>query len=201
MKIEKGTTRFVILLGKYAFKFPRIHFKAKNRWPLFLRGLLANMTEKQFSSVHDESLCPVVFSMWGGWFNIMLRAEPLSKDEWLNLDFKTIFQIVSSDLVENKITSFGKLNNKIVAVDYDGSYSNQLNSYLIFGGWNCESNGGLKDFEKSFTGYNEALCYLKELMNGNGYDWGHILDCKTLNVYLVNKQLEVSGPKKLSDLH
>ncbi len=116
--VKYGTTRTVVLLGKYAFKFPRIHHNT-DMWKLFLQGLLANMQETLFGTCGFKSLCPVVFHIPGGFLTVMLRAEPLSEYEWTFLDLEKHFENeVSPDLVEFKQDSFGKLNGNIVAVDY-----------------------------------------------------------------------------------
>jgi hypothetical protein len=121
MHFKFGTTRTVILIGKYALKFPRIHLRANNGWSLFLRGLLGNMNESNFGRDFKEELCPVVFRLWGGFLTVMLRAEELTEEEWNNFNFYDHFKVLYPDLCENKKSSFGKLNGRIVAVDYDGN--------------------------------------------------------------------------------
>lgn len=119
MQIRRGTTRTVLLLGHYAFKFPTL-----KSWKLFLHGLLANMQEAEFSKTEDDRLCPVLFALPGGFFSIMARAVPLHPDSFDNLDVKTW---ASADLayvhdiqvpVEDKLSSFGVYDGRIVAVDY-----------------------------------------------------------------------------------
>lgn len=121
IQIKSGTTRRVILIGDYAFKFPIILFR-KECWRLFLSGLLANMNENTFGTCDFPQLAKVVWYIPGGFLTIMERTTPISekrwnskiKDEVLSRGFE-----ISSDLVENKISSFG-INKKgvIVAVDY-----------------------------------------------------------------------------------
>lgn len=117
-----GTTRTVLLIGKYALKFPSC-----SSWKLFLHGLLANMQEKSFSSMGIPELAPVVFSIWGGFLVVMPRAEVKSFDDpsrfdYLDSFFESIKLSVNfaliDDIVERKVCSVGLLNGKIVAVDY-----------------------------------------------------------------------------------
>lgn len=115
-----GTHRAVYLIGSYALKFPVI-----SEWRLFLCGLLANMQERTFSAAGWPELCPVVFAMPGGWLIVMRRAEPLTPEQFANLNYaewiKGGHDLAKSERiipVENKFDSFGNLDGKIVAVDY-----------------------------------------------------------------------------------
>ena len=114
MEIKHGTTRVVVLTGRYAFKLPTYV-----QWNLFLHGLLANMQEATFSKTGWPKLCPVRFHIPGGFLTVMDRAEPLTRDEFFNLNIDEWTE--NGDYVipvEAKLDSFGKLNGKIVAVDY-----------------------------------------------------------------------------------
>lgn len=120
MKRAFGTNRTVWLIGKWAVKMPVFV-----EWRLFLIGLLANMQEARFSSVGWSKLCPVVLSLPGGFLNVMHRAEPLTREEFSTLDYAEWIKGGQSlpkgewiIPVENKLDSFGKLNGRIVAVDY-----------------------------------------------------------------------------------
>lgn len=106
MKVCKGTTRIVFLIGKYAVKLPRIY-----NWKMFLRGLVANMNEALFSGVWDE-LCPVRFSFPGGFMIIMDRAEPVD-----DVDLTKLPEVIVN-MAETKPNNYGLLNNKLVAIDY-----------------------------------------------------------------------------------
>lgn len=118
--LRHGTTRTVFLIGRYAIKLPAI-----TEWRLFLMGLLGNMQERRFDRMRYPGLCPVLFGCPGGWFLIARRAHPLSWREFEELDYGKFIQ-GDQDLpkgewilpVENKQSSFGILNGRIVAVDY-----------------------------------------------------------------------------------
>lgn len=119
MDLLKGATRCVLLTKRHAFKVPRLV-----SWRLFLCGLLANMQEREFSRAGWRELCPVLFSLPGGWLVVMPRAEPLTDGEW---DFMDIVgdrekwpdrgdYVVP---VEMKRDSFGWIEGRgVVAVDY-----------------------------------------------------------------------------------
>ncbi len=111
-----GVTREVILVGNVAIKLPKITYG----WKMFLCGLLANMQEREFSGLSWAELCPVIFSMRGGWLVVMRRAKPLSATEWSSFDAETFCKRPDGSIIpaEFKPNSFGKLNGRIVAIDY-----------------------------------------------------------------------------------
>ena len=109
-----GTTRTTILIGNLAFKIPKLtknHFY--NRFQYFLQGWLSNLNENIWynSEIYDY-LCPVKFSFYG-LVLIMPRTTPITVVEFSKLTRSDYF-----GAVEWKRDSFGKLNNKIVIVDY-----------------------------------------------------------------------------------
>lgn len=108
-----GATRAVLLVGQIAVKVPRMR-----TWRTFLNGLLANMQEREFSRTGWPELCPVVFSVPGGWLLVMHRAVPLSDAEWCTVhpDWAEREEYVVP--VEMKRDSFGVLCGRIVAIDY-----------------------------------------------------------------------------------
>ena len=111
MGIRHGTTRTVLLIGRWAIKFP-----SAVEWRLFLQGLLGNLQERQFWTTKWPELCPVLFGCPGGWFLIMRRAIPLTREDYENFKgFDCEDRIVP---VEMKLDSFGWIDGKIVAVDY-----------------------------------------------------------------------------------
>jgi hypothetical protein len=70
------------------------------------------MQERQLSCLGDE-LCPVLFSIYGGWMNVMPRCQ--GAGEW-SLAMSSICN--KHGFIERKECSFGLLNNRLVAVDY-----------------------------------------------------------------------------------
>ena len=112
--VARGTTRNVILIGSAAIKIPSFI-----EWRLFLLVLLANMQERQFWKARWPELCPVVFSLPGGWLNIMKRAKPLTREEFERLDLES--WVDRDDYVvpaEIKMDSFGWLDGRLVTIDY-----------------------------------------------------------------------------------
>lgn len=108
-----GATRAVLLVGRVAIKAPRM-----STWRTFLSGLLANMQEREFARTGWPELCPVVFSVPGGWLLVMRRAEPLSDAEWCTVHPEWGDREEYAVPVEMKRDSFGVLDGRIVAIDY-----------------------------------------------------------------------------------
>ena len=126
--IKFGKTRIVYLIGPYAFKFPVV-----SEWRLFIMGLVGNMQETNYArniNLQDK-LCPVYFSILGGFMNIMPRCSEVTEEDfpdWWDFEEWSMYDIVENNEyyitvnglpVENKLSSFGKLHNgNIVAVDF-----------------------------------------------------------------------------------
>lgn len=106
MKVIRSSTRTVLLAGSWAFKIPSFR-----SWDGFLRGLLANMQEAEFSLTEWPELCPVSFSIPLGLLVVMPYCRPLSEEEWPDRGEYMV-------PVEMKPDSFGILEGRIVAVDY-----------------------------------------------------------------------------------
>jgi hypothetical protein len=115
MEVKQGATRYVLLTKWYAIKIPRL-----SEWRLCLQGLLANMQETLWwKGMKHEKLCPVLFSIPGGFLIVMPRATPLSRTEYVALDFDDFADQEDFVIpVEDKQDSFGILQGRIVAVDY-----------------------------------------------------------------------------------
>lgn len=120
MNVKFGCTRYVLLTKKYAIKVPQFKYS----WRHFLLGLLANMQERDFSKIKDNRLCPVLFSITGGWLIIMPRCKPINRKDFLALDIKKFWTKDTNKHdtwyipVENKEDSFGWYKGNIVALDY-----------------------------------------------------------------------------------
>lgn len=111
--VRYGSTRTVILTKNYAFKLPLFY-----TWKTFLTGLLSNMQEVSFSNVHED-LCPILFSLPGGFLVVMPRCEPLSLNDFVSIDMQEFVDRPDIRLpVEDKQDSFGWYQGRIVAVDY-----------------------------------------------------------------------------------
>ncbi len=117
--ISSGVTREVFLTKRYAFKIPKLRYG----WKFFLTGLLANMQERTFSTAGWPELCPIVFSIPGGWLNVQRRAASLTPHEWQNFD-RDLFEYGSIErgyivpIGDWKAENFGVIDGRIVAVDY-----------------------------------------------------------------------------------
>lgn len=129
--MKKGTTRIVFLVGRYAIKLPRIY-----SWKCFLRGLLANMDERLWYKSSPKEwkmkMAPSLFCI-AGFILIQKRASPLNCDEYENLDI-TEYKPLPMD---NKISNFGWLHNRIVLVDYADSRYFCSDCEIIF---SCKRN-------------------------------------------------------------
>ncbi len=125
--IKNGCTRMVFLIGRYAIKVPQV----KHGWRNFLNGLLGNLQERIMDTMKDKRMCPIIWSIPGGWLNVMPRCDSLTQTEFEDLridDFweqttkqvgtETIYYGPCKVPVEHKRCSFGWYKNRIVAVDY-----------------------------------------------------------------------------------
>ena len=114
-ELKQGATRNVLLTKRYAIKMPRLV-----EWRLFLHGLLANMQDTEFwRHLHSDKLCPVLFSIPGGFLLAMPRAVAFSREDHAVLDFDAFVDAGSWVVpVEDKQDSFGWYQGRIVALDY-----------------------------------------------------------------------------------
>jgi uncharacterized protein YbdZ (MbtH family) len=77
------------------------------------------MQERDFSRTGWPELCPVRFSIPGGWFVVMDRARPLDDAEWCDFEPELFAEHSEYTIpVEPKRDSFGVLAGRVVAVDY-----------------------------------------------------------------------------------
>lgn len=118
---KRGATRFVILTQRWAFKIPRFWgCNPHGRFTMvnFLHGLLANMQERQFAAMGWPELCPVRFSIPGGWLVVMPRIETLTEELSEEEYARFVEQLEYRIPAENKADSFGWYRGRLVAVDY-----------------------------------------------------------------------------------
>lgn len=119
MQICVGTSRTVILTKHWAFKLPFTFYKKYGKyrgfWYRLLCGLKANIQEKEFNKVKYEpiELAKIYFYIPGGFLNIMRRAAAISIEDFNNIDFSLL-----PEIVERKRDSFGYIDKKIYAIDY-----------------------------------------------------------------------------------
>lgn len=115
-EFKRGITREVFLIGGIAIKFPSVR-----NYPLFLRGILCNIQEREFSKnlkSASDKMCPVWFKFPLGLFIIMPKCEPSGLDGYEDVS-KIIQPYRDAGIpVECKPCSFGWYKNKLVAVDY-----------------------------------------------------------------------------------
>jgi len=85
-----GAVRTVILTRHYVFKIPgRWRWSGRRWWWEFvLRGLLSNMQERKFAWEGWPELCPVCFSVPGGFLIVMPRARPLTEAQWQHFNYR-----------------------------------------------------------------------------------------------------------------
>lgn len=119
--IRTGSSRYVITTKNFAFKFPALY-----SYRAFLKGLLANLQEKEFSGIQEmkHKLCPVVFSFSAALMIVMPKARILSENE-VPISFLEDFCKCNENYTipaEIKYYSFGYLpampKPYLVAVDY-----------------------------------------------------------------------------------
>jgi hypothetical protein len=114
--VLQGVSRTVFLIGPYAVKIPAVH----HNWKCFLSGLLANMQETAFAKTGWPELCPIKFSLPGGFLVVMYRVRVMTEEEFERFDyvgfiFKEDYQIPA----EPKADSFGfRPDGSIVVIDY-----------------------------------------------------------------------------------
>lgn len=102
--MKKGYSRFVLLIGAYAIKLPRLASMRQ-----FACGLLSNISETENYN-EDQPLAPILFGC--GLVVVMRRATPVGDE--LNIPDE-LKELTGYDC---KKSSFGILNGTIVAVDY-----------------------------------------------------------------------------------
>jgi hypothetical protein len=111
-----GTYRNVLLIGKYAIKFPKIY-----SCKAFLKGCIQNISERQFYEYGEmiynvpirHLIAPSIYCAFMGLFQIQKRCSPNFKD--LTDDEKQGFKGITTDTHKY---NFGYYNDKLVCLDY-----------------------------------------------------------------------------------
>lgn len=122
--VRTGVTRKVLLIGKYAIKFPSLY-----SYRHFLQGILANDQEQHWSRMFkwSKKLCPVIWCSWGCFVIIMPQVKVLTDQECrdgklAHLDIDEFLLIEPGEEgrfpVEKKSDSFGWLDGRLVIIDY-----------------------------------------------------------------------------------
>ena len=112
--VTSGHSRLVLLLGRWAIKFPRV-----TSWSGFLRGLLGNLTERSWR--YWPGVCPIVWAAPLGLMLVCQRARELTDEEWEAGVYKEVALSLGVAYIEDKRDSFGVLESgEVVVVDYGG---------------------------------------------------------------------------------
>ncbi len=114
--IKKGSNRWVIYIGGFAFKIPSLY-----NYKRFLRGLLSNMQEIEFSHVVEfkEKLCPILYHLPFGFLIVMPRVRVLNEGEISKEELNKFCRVKEGNIpAELKSDSFGYYKGRLVAIDY-----------------------------------------------------------------------------------
>lgn len=110
MRISYGITRSVLLIGKYAFKFPSV----RNGHQIFLEGLLANWKERQF------------YKSGKGYFTRLNGSPLLAKSYfclWFGLcSIQERVQVKTNDLTELEIKDFEGITTDTKPINFGYNY-------------------------------------------------------------------------------
>ena len=114
--MKRGSTRWVLFIGNYAYKIPSLKNISQFKW-----GLIANKHESNFYKAYDKKnkICPVVFSIPFGLLIVMPKIRVV-KDNELSKEYLTQHCTEPGYIIpaELKCDSFGYLNSKLVVIDY-----------------------------------------------------------------------------------
>ncbi len=134
MKWVRGRTRNVLLVGRYAVKFPIFSSYRK-----FLYSLLGNHFEWHHRKVSKEFQAPIWFYIPGGLLLVMARCEPLDVEaeasEIIMFDLlkKALAQGEEGflDIVEISTENYGYYQGRWVAFDYGHGGNLKLVKYYV----------------------------------------------------------------------
>jgi hypothetical protein len=87
-----GAVRTVFITRRYVFKLPgRWTFRHwRWWWRDLLWGLLSNIQERTDAREGWPELCPISFSIPGGFLVVMPHVAPLSDAEWKQFDYRAL---------------------------------------------------------------------------------------------------------------
>lgn len=111
MKYCRGSTREVLLIGRWAIKIP-----SWRGYLHFLYGLIANLNEVTWwNGTHDPRLCPVLFSLPGGLLIVMPRVNLAHAPVGPTREHLKYFEGLPVELMPR---NWGMYNGQLVTVDY-----------------------------------------------------------------------------------
>lgn len=128
MTIRRGICRTVLLVGPWAVKVPSLRANGNGAmgvvWSI-CRGILANQSERSWTGW--EGLCPVRWSL-AGLINIYPRCEPVTDYDG---DYAEVCTMVPTSMADRKPENLGRLNGRLVWVDYDMSWNGCPHSRMV----------------------------------------------------------------------
>lgn len=115
-----GVTRVVITWRGVAIKFPK-----PKKWANFLRGLIANINERdtwkfnsgKYERGHSRLLAPVIWCSWGGWILLMERATLPTEQQWHEGGL-CIQDHIKHFKGDDNIENYGFIKERLVKIDY-----------------------------------------------------------------------------------
>ena len=119
IRLRRGTTRFVVVIGRFAIKVPRNRIGLRcNRHEATLWRL------NRANAARRDNLCPVLWSLFAGLILVMTAADPLAPglsptDEWADFwDYDPSKGEIDEWPGEFKPEDWGLINGRRVLVDY-----------------------------------------------------------------------------------
>lgn len=111
--MEKGATRLVFTIGKYAIKVPRIY-----SWRGFLRGLLANLQERLFRNLAPTLTAKIYYADIFGVVLIMEKAEYIPQHMFRDVSMFLDKCVEAGLPVDRKPGNVGLINGRYKLIDF-----------------------------------------------------------------------------------